>query len=431
MNIAFISDHASPLATPGGVDDGGQNVYVAELSQALAKLGYSVDIYTRRNNAEQPLIVNWRPRVRVIHVAAGPAHFIEKERLLPYMNQFAVNMILFIRSRAVDYDLVHAHFFMSGMVASIIKRELGVPYVITFHALGLVRKIHQQEMDRFPKERIDIERRLVRDADAIIAECPQDEDDLIELYGAHAGNIAIIPCGFNPKEFFPIDKAKAREKLGLDTNQKILLQLGRMVPRKGVDNVICAMKYAGHAIANLRLVIVGGESDDPDCLCSPELLRLRAVAEAQGVTASVLFAGRKTRHVLKYYYAAADVFITTPWYEPFGITPLEAMACGTPVVGARVGGIQYSVVDGSTGFLVPPKNPERLAAKVVELLDSPQRLSAMSKAAIKRVHQHFTWDKVAIKAHAVYHKVMSTSSVGNARLLNVYAARVDSHVSSV
>ena len=405
--IAFISEHASPLALLGGIDNGGQNVYVAELSMQLVRKGYHVDIYTRRDSAEAPEIVEWQPGVRVIHVTAGAATYIAKEQLLQYMQEFTFQMLYFMSRQELYYELIHAHFFMSALVASNIKKATGIPYVVTFHALGLVRKLHQQQQDGFPAERILIEKHIVNDANLLIAECPQDKEDLIVHYEADPTRIAIVPCGFNPKEFYPIDKAAAREKLKLPPDEKIILQLGRMVPRKGVDNVIRALGVARRNTDALKLLIVGGESDSPDPASTPEIGRLQQVAMECGVRDQVLFTGRKSRAVLKYYYAAADIFISTPWYEPFGITPLEAMACGTPVIGSNVGGIKYSVVDQQTGFLVPPQQPDILAATITQLLNDGALYQSMCKNAIRHVGHTFTWNKVAASLHQVYHKVLT------------------------
>lgn len=400
--VAFISEHASPLATLGGTDNGGQNVYVAELAVQLAHKGYQVDVYTRRDNAEINEIIEWQQGVRVIHVTAGPAKFIEKENLLPYMGAFSDNMIHFITQHQLNYSLIHAHFFMSALVASNIKKVLDVPYAVTFHALGLVRLAHQKQMDKFPVERFDIERMIIHDADRIIAECPQDKEDMISFYHADPKKIDIVPCGFNPKEFYVIDKKTARQKLNLSPDENILLQLGRMVPRKGVDNVIRSLSKLNGCLKNTRLVVVGGESDEPDEVLTPEIGRLKQIAIEEGVEQHVIFTGRKNRHVLKYYYAAADIFITTPWYEPFGITPLEAMACGTPVIGADVGGIKFSVHHEKTGFLVPPKNPSALAEKIEHLIRNRQLLALMKKNAIEHVHKYFTWKTVAETIHNIY-----------------------------
>lgn len=405
--IAFISEHASPLATLGGVDSGGQNVYVAELPKQLVKLGYNVDVYTRKESSTINEVIEWLPGIRVIHVKVGPEKIVEKEKLLGLMDEFAINMIAFIRKKEIAYELIHANFFMSALVASKVKRVFKTPYVVTFHALGLVRKMHQKGMDHFPAERTEIEKHIFSDADHIIAECPQDKVDMINLYGASAENISIIPCGFSNKEFYPIEKKKARRILGLKENGKIILQLGRMVPRKGIDNVISALGVLSkHHKSKVQLVVVGGEHDNPDPELSPELARLQNIAKEEEISSSVIFAGRKQRDVLKYYYAAADVFITTPWYEPFGITPLESMACGTPVIGANVGGIKYTVEHGKTGLLVPPHDPESLACGIKAILADEKLLAAMQHNCIRRVNKFFTWKSVAASCHQLYESVI-------------------------
>jgi glycosyltransferase involved in cell wall biosynthesis len=298
---------------------------------------------------------------------------------------------------------------MSALVASSLKKILNIPYVVTFHALGLVRKLHQQEADRFPPERCLIERYIVQNADRLIAECPQDKSDLIHLYDADAAKITVVPCGFNPLEFHPLDRAKARSRLGLPEKDRIILQLGRMVPRKGVDTVIralgCLQKKIGTAAQNIRLLIVGGNSEDPDIKVTPEIGRLQEVALTEKIADRIQFTGRRPRELLHYYYAAADVFITTPWYEPFGITPLEAMACGIPVIGSDTGGIKYSVVDGHTGFLVPPKDPHTLADRIDRLLSDDSLAAKLGSNGLHRVHRMFTWEKVARQMNTVYEEV--------------------------
>jgi D-inositol-3-phosphate glycosyltransferase len=404
-HVAFISEHASPLANLGGVDTGGQNVYVAQLAQFLANENYQIDIFTRREDALQPEVVEWLPNIRVIHVSAGPVAIVPKEELLPYMKDFKNFMLDFISEQHLDYQLIHANFFMSGMVAAGLKAVLGIPFTITFHALGHVRQLHQGANDKFPAERTQIEKEVALAADRVIAECPQDKADLIEYYQVPADKITTIPCGFSPEEFYPIEKSAARSFLGLDANEPLILQLGRMVPRKGVDNVVRALGRIKSKGNQVRLVIVGGESERPDPALCPEVGRLGRLAEEHGVFTDVHFAGRKNRDMLKYYYAAADIFITTPWYEPFGITPLEAMACGTPVIGANVGGIKYSVVDGETGGLVSPNNPDELAAKVMELMADKDMLHQMGLNAIERVNRYFTWANVARKVSDVYQQL--------------------------
>ena len=406
--LALISEHASPLAIVGGVDAGGQNIAVAELAQHLAKLGYEVDIFTRWDNSNTSEIVNWKPGVRVIHVQAGPMSFVPKEELLCHMDQFTEHMVQFIKRENSTYRLIHAHFFMSGLVAANIKRALKIPFIATFHALGEVRRQIQGSCDQFPAERFEIEKRVIEEADALIALCLQDREDLANYYEADRGKIFTVPNGFNPNEFYPVDKALARIVLGLDPNEQVILQLGRMVPRKGVDNVIRAMGYLRRTYGvAARLVIVGGESDLPDPDLTPEIGRLQEIARNEGVLDWVTFTGRRQRETLRYYYSAADVFVTTPLYEPFGITPLEAMACGTPVIGSAVGGIKQTVLDGETGFLIPPNDPPALAAKLAAILYSKKLRTVMSEEAVRHVQENYTWLEVAQQTANLYELVLS------------------------
>jgi D-inositol-3-phosphate glycosyltransferase len=404
--IALISEHASPLAALGGADSGGQNVYVGQIARGLAAGGFTVDVFTRRDRPDLPEIVECEHGVRVIHVPAGPPEPLPKESLLPHMEAFTRWMLAFCR-RHGRYDLVHANFWMSGLVAAEIKQALGTPFVITFHALGRVRRRHQGDADGFPDERFAIEDRIVAEADRIIAECPQDEEDLLCLYSADPARMAMAPCGFDPTELAPVGKEAARLTLGLPPQEWLILQLGRMVPRKGVDTAVQALARlrAVHGV-RARLLIAGGESDDPDPEATPEIGRLRRIAEAEGVAESVTFAGRVGRARLKYYYSAADVFVTTPWYEPFGITPLEAMACGTPVIGANVGGIKYTVRDGETGYLVPPRDPGALAERLAHLHDHPALLAAMRGRAARHATEHFTWERVVARIAGIYDDVL-------------------------
>jgi D-inositol-3-phosphate glycosyltransferase len=407
--IAIISEHASPLALIGGVDSGGQNIYVAHVARQLAQLGYLVDVFTRRDHPLQPSVVRWKNRVRVFHVPAGPAKFVPKERLLPFMKDFSGFLLDFFSSQPRPYDVMHANFFMSGLAARETAFELGVPLVVTFHALGRVRRQFQQESDRFPSERFEIEDRLMRDCDRIIAECPQDKQDMLSMYDAAPHKIDIVPCGFDPSEFFPIDLDVARDKLGWRKDEFTVLQLGRLVPRKGIDNVIRALAILRkqHGLV-ARLYVVGGNSDTPSEIATPEIARLRGIARQEGVADAVTFTGRRAREALRYFYSASDVFVTTPWYEPFGITPLEAMACGVPVIGSEVGGIKYSVRDGETGFLVPPQDPHALAIRLWELYEHRALRRQMGEAARVRADK-FTWRKVSVDIASVYERAASRS----------------------
>ena len=412
--IALISEHASPLAILGGVDGGGQNVYVGEVAKNLAVLGYEVDVFTRKDSQLLPEAAEWIDGVRIIHVPAGPQEYVRKEELLPYMAEFTAYILQFCQRENKAYDLIHANFWMSGLVAADIKRAIAIPFAITFHALGRVRRFHQGDADQFPEQRFAIEERIIAEADRIIAECPQEKEDLLHFYLADPDKITIIPGGFDTSQFCPVGKALARVALGLHPEERIILQLGRMVPRKGVDTAIRGfahfVKESLYQLPTARLLIVGGESDRPDPKQCPEIGRLQAIALEEQVSTQVTFVGRRSREALKWYYSAADVFITTPWYEPFGITPVEAMACGTPVIGSDVGGIKFTVRDGETGYLVPPRNPQAIAKALGYLYQHPQVMSNFRTAAIRRTHELFTWQKVTSAIAELYEQVLAPTS---------------------
>lgn len=411
--IALISEHASPLALPGSMDYGGQHVYVANLARELASGmaselahgGAWVDVFTRRDAAGQAQLVQAGDRLRVIHVPAGPAHYLPQEQLLPYMPRFARWVTRFARRVPVPYDIVHANFFMSGMVARQLKEALGLPWVITFHALGHVRRL-AQGADGFPLERTRIETDLMRQADRILAACTQDRLDMEQLYGAPAARITVAPCGFDPDELWPVPRAAARARLGLPPGRFTLLHLGRLVPRKGVDTVLqaLAMLRERHGV-DAELLVVGGQCA-PDGSADPGLSRLGALARQLGIDAHVRFLGQQPRAALRLWYGAADVFVTTPWCEPFGITAVEAMACARPVIGSEVGGIKSTVVDGLTGFLIPSRDPRALAARLALLHADPQLAARMGQAGLRRAWQHYTARAVAQQVAAVYAAVL-------------------------
>lgn len=413
MHIAMISEHASPLAMLGGADGGGQNVYVGQLARQLGALGHQVDIFTRREDPAIAEIVDFADNVRVVHVLAGPARVIKKEKLLPLMDGFADEMRAFFEANGVP-ELIHAHFFMSGLVGIELARTFAIPAVVTFHALGKVRRLHQKSADGFPDARFQIEERIVAEADRIIPECPEDERDLLSLYGADPLRLRMVPCGYDPDEFTPVPQAEARAALGLPLDLPIALQLGRMVPRKGVDTAIAAL---AHCDADAQLIIVGGSSPQPDPARDPELARLIAVAEANGVSGRVTFTGSRGRDVLKLYYGAADIFVTAPWYEPFGITPLEAMACATPVVASDVGGLRYTVEEGVTGLRVAPRDSEALGTAMAALLGDRPRAAAMGEAGLARVRERFTWRQIALQMEEVYRETVAKRRGGNVAML--------------
>jgi hypothetical protein len=402
MRIALISDHASPLTSPGSIDAGGQNVYVAEVARHQRALGHEVDVFTRRDDPSLPSEVVTPDGVRVVHVDAGPARVIAKERLLPWMDDFAAAVERTGRIRR--YDVVHANFWMSTIAGMRLQRSLGTPFVVTFHALGKIRRREQGTADESPGGREAIETAAVRTADRVIAECPQDEYDLSELYDADLSRISLVPAGYEPRELSPRSRYAARKRIGIPLGGPLILHVGRFVPRKGIDDAIRGASTVLARMRHARMIVVGGHPDDPASV--QERARLERIARELEVRKQVAFAGAVPRHRLRDFYAAADVFVTTPWYEPFGITPVEAMACGTPVIGSAVGGIGYTVRDGVTGFLVPPRSPDAIAGALTEALADRRRLRRMGRSAASHVRPTFTWRRITEQlidayAHAI------------------------------
>jgi len=393
----MVSEHASPLATLGGVDAGGQNVHVAALSTALAARGHHVTVYTRRDDARLPERVPLCRGVDVVHVDAGPPDVVPKDELLPYMPAFADRLVEHWRDELPD--VVHSHFWMSGVAALDAADRLGdarPPVTHTFHALGNVKRRHQGAEDTSPAERETLEPRVGREADTVIATCSDEAFELIPL-GVASTRIAVVPCGVDTALFTPEGPAEP-------TNGRFrIMTVGRLVPRKGVGLTISALaRLVAEGRDDLELVVVGGSRGAGQVDEDPDVRRLRAHARAEGVEHLVTFRGQLSRGDLPAMLRSADVVVCAPWYEPFGIVPLEAMATGVPVVAAAVGGLIDSVVHGRTGLHVPPRDPDAIAQAVAALHDDPALLRELGRAGVQRTATRYTWDKVAADTERVY-----------------------------
>ena len=404
LRVAMLSEHASPLAALGGEDAGGQNVYVAALARHLALRGLAVDVFTRRDAADLPATVALVPGVRVVHLTAGPAAPLPKDALWPLMPAFRDAFLRFAATTEARYDVLHSHFWLSGWVAVELRRLLGLPVVQIFHALGATKRREQGGNDGSPPERLEVERRVVREADALIAQCPSERAELISDYGADPDRIALVPGGVDLTLFRPLARAEARWRLGLPVDGPLAVYVGRLVARKDVGNVVRALARLGPGPVGAvpRLLVVGGAGDAADPVATPEIGVLRRLAEELGVAGRVQFAGRRPSGALRDYYCAGDVAVTTPWYEPFGLTPLEAMACGRPVVGSAVGGLTFTIRDGETGFLVPPRDPVALAERLARLWADPALAAGMGAAARRHVERHFPWSATAAAVAGLY-----------------------------
>ncbi|MFF1308522.1 glycosyltransferase [Streptomyces sp. NPDC058307] len=396
--VAMVSEHASPLAELGGPDAGGQNVYVAQLAALLARRGHEVVVYTRRDDPRLPERVVTPDGVKVVHVPAGPPAPIPKDELLPYMEEFGAWLA---REWATEPpDVVHAHFWMSGMAAVAGARAVGVPVVQTYHALGTVKKRHQGAADTSPPDRVAIETAVGRECSGIIATCEDEVRELVAM-GLPRRRIHVVPCGVDPVQFAPVAPARRDPSA-----PRRLLTVGRLVPRKGFDRAIRALAD----VPDAGLLVAGGP--EPALLfAEPETERLCAIAEECGVSDRVTLLGGVSRTRMPALMSGADLVLSVPRYEPFGIVPVEAMACGTPVVATAVGGQLDTVADGVTGVLVPSDDDHDLAGTVRELLDDPQRLGRYGAAGRRRVLARYTWDRVADGVTRVYSAVSSVPSL--------------------
>ncbi|MGQ9681936.1 MAG: glycosyltransferase [Anaerolineae bacterium] len=403
----MISEHANPLALLGSEDAGGQNVYVYEVSLGLARLGYHVDVFCRRDRPDVPEVVPLGKGVRVVHVDAGPPAFVRKDDLWTMMPAFARGCRLFLQRQERPYDLLHSNFWMSGWVACELAAGLGLPVVHIFHALGAIKRLEQGRADTSPKGRARVERRVMREAHRLIAQCPAEAEDLKRHYGHDLHNVVIVPSGVNTRRFRPVPRSKAKRHLGLDTCELIVGYVGRLVPRKGVDTLLEAVaRLRTGSNLPLRVMVVGGEHRDPDKDDNPEMRRLRSLAGELDIGDRVWFTGKRQPDELVDYYGAADVMVSVPWYEPFGLTPLEAQACGRAFVGSAVGGITYTVAHGESGWLVPPRDPEALAQALTKLLCEPRLRRDLAREGRRRVVRDFTWNRVAERTASIYESLL-------------------------
>jgi D-inositol-3-phosphate glycosyltransferase len=408
--IAMVSEHASPLAALGGPDAGGQNVYVARLAEQLAGRGHHVTVYTRRDDPDLPEEMPLGGGVSLVHVPAGPPTRVPKDELAAWMPEFGA--YLADRWKADPPDVAHAHFWMSGVAAMTGAHGSGVPVVQTFHALGTVKRRYQGSADTSPAERVATERRIGRECARVLATC-SDEVAELRAMGVPEDRISVVPCGVDPEDFAPVHEGAAS---GAERGRpRRLLSVGRLVPRKGFDRAVRALAE----IPDTELLIAGGP-DRGLLFADPEAERLRKIAEDYGVEDRVQLLGGVAHEEMPRLMSSADLVLSIPRYEPFGIVPIEAMACRTPVVAAAVGGQLDTVVDGVTGTLVGPvagdPGDDSLGAVVRGLLDDPARLERYGAAGRRRVLDHYTWSRVADGVARVYHEVSGSLSLsGGAR----------------
>ena len=420
--VALISFHTSPLATLGGKDTGGMNVYVREIARELAHRGIAVDVFTRSQGAQSLRI---DPRlasgVRVIHVPAGPEALVAKDGLFQYVPAFAEWMCQFAeheqggaaahadaQAHALGrYDLIHANYWLSGLVAESLRKCWGTRFVMTFHTLAEMKnQIAQRAEDAETDLRLSQECHLCYAADRLTASTQVEKDQLVHLYGAGSSKIRIVPPGADLSRFTPIEQSYAKAVIGVPPQHRMILFAGRIERLKGIDTLFRAIALLKQRRAdmdwrNLCVTVIGGDPSERGLRDNQEMARLHALRDELGLSDLIAFIGARDQDSLQYYYSAAEMLVMPSHYESFGMVALEAMACGTPVVVSDVGGLHELVQHNKTGIRVKVSDSEALARAIERLLDNVALRRRMGHSA-SCYAEDFSWQRVTDKLLAVY-----------------------------
>lgn len=400
-SIAMLSVHTSPLDMPGRTKDaGGMNVYIQQLARELGQSRINVDIFTRRTNESTPQIIQLSPYVRVIHITAGPARFIPKDELYPYLPAFAQRIDDFRLGEGIRYDVLHSHYWLSGVAAMQLAQRWHVPHITMFHTLAHLKQLANPGIQESTL-RLEMERRLIQQADRIIAATTEERAQIIRHCGATPGQVQIIPCGVDLQLFTPHERKQAREQLGWKQDSPVLLFAGRLDPFKGPDLLLRA---AAMMREKAQVVIVGGKPEGDD-----EIQQLRQLAADLRITKRTHFLEARPQQELPILYSAADVTVIPSCHESFGLAAVESLACGTPVVATRAGGLTTIIRNGETGYLVP-RNPGFFAERLDALLQQPELLEKMRQATRPSVLQ-YSWKHVAELVRETYESVIEGERV--------------------
>ena len=411
MRVAMLSYHTCPLAVLGGKDTGGMNVYVREVTQTLGEMGIHVDVFTRSQDEHVPHVLHdLGYGNRVVHVPAGPEIPLPKQELAGYIPEFVKGIHDFATNKGISYDLVHSHYWMSGIAALELKAQWKVPIVHMFHTLVLMKnRVAQAPEEIEGGYRLEGERMVLRQADRIIAATQAELAQLQWLYQADVNKITVIPPGVETCRFYPIPKDEAKEFIGVPPCERMILFVGRIEPLKGLDvllEAIALLREQGKwEKAPFCLMVIGGDPEADETQKSKEMLRIQELQKRMGLQDLVMFAGKRSQDTLPYYYSAAQAVVVPSHYESFGMVALEAMACGTPVVASEVGGLPYLVQDGVTGFTVPVNEPQALADHLNHLLSDDDLRERMSNQAVEAA-QKYSWWNITKRINAVYRKLL-------------------------
>lgn len=410
QRIAMLSVHTCPLATLGGKKTGGMNVYVRDFSRELARHGFAVDVFTRSEDDCQPTIRHDLGfGARVIHIKAGPEKPIPVINIADYLDDFVDGVRHFAEQEGLTYDLIHSHYWMSGLVAEGLKKTWGnIPIIQMFHTLGHMKnRIALAQKEQVPEKRLHGEYHVMSFVDRIVAATPAEYAQLHWLYGADISKVVTISPGVDLERFSPIPQEIAKENVGIPAGAKNILFAGRIEPLKGVDTLLKAIsliqKLAPEVIKNVSVAIIGGDpwSDNPDA----EMARLQEMRRGLGVIDIVTFLGAKDQDVLPNFYAAAEMVVMPSHYESFGMVALESMAMGTPVVASEVGGLAFLIKDGVNGFLVPSRDPEALAERIFTLLTDRSCQEQLGRQAYANARR-YDWAIIVEQMLDVYGDVL-------------------------
>jgi D-inositol-3-phosphate glycosyltransferase len=410
MNIAMISYHTCPLAILGGKDTGGMNVYVRDLTHELGRMGIHADVFTRSQDEHVPHVVHELGfGNRVVHVPAGPEVPLPKSELVSHVPEFTEGVRRFAESKGMRYDLVHSHYWLSGLAAEQLSDAWnGAPLVQMFHTLGEMKnRVARSPEERESPERIGVEKHLLARADRVIASTLAEQTQIRFLYKANDRKLVIIPPGVDLTHFYPIDADEAKAFVGLKPDDRMVLYVGRIEPLKGVETLIRAMSCVKliHEGPPVHLAIIGGDPAASAAEMTAEMIRLQRLCDDLDMGQTVLFLGKRRQDTLQYYYSAAEVVVMPSHYESFGMVALEAMACGTPVLASEVGGLAFLVQDGETGFTVPDGDPDLLAERLQLLLGNPERRAQMGRHAAEYARD-YSWRNIAGQLVKVYRELL-------------------------
>ncbi len=413
--VAMLSYHTCPLAMLGGKKTGGMNVYVRDLSRALAAMGIAVDVFTRSQDDCAPRVVHdLGPGARVMHIPAGPERPLPVDETVQYIGEFVENILAFAAREGLHYDVIHSHYWQSGLAAEALRQAWpSTPIVHMFHTLGHMKNQIARDASEFaPQSRLDGEAHVVQIADRLVAATPAEETQLRGLYGAPAGKIVIVPPGVDLAHFRPIAQPLARQMIGIPLTRKNILFAGRIEPLKGIDTLLDAIGLLKARnitdLSNTCVTIIGGNpwAETLD----EEMDRLQRMRVELGLDDLVAFAGARDQQILPYYYAAAEMVVMPSHYESFGMVALEAMAMGTPVIASRVGGLAHLVQDGENGYLVPAGDAAALAERIVQLLEQPGFRAQLSDNA-RAYAQGYAWPHIVARMQEVYAATLAGRTV--------------------